>query len=163
VREKIATLHTRRKPNPEWRPFEKRSDKAPVNDPDKDMPFITGLSQDSAKKCQKVIESMFNYLVDFGYLLGNPAITRKQRSSVSHTRKKVKERFLDSDLIDFTIDQLYVKQQEANDLDKPTFPFLRARYIIQLLAGTGLRISESAHHTMGDITCKKDKWMWWCG
>jgi integrase/recombinase XerD len=145
--------------NPEWRPFEKRKLRPPVNDPYKEMPYIYTLSSDSAKKTQKVIESLFGYLVDFRYLKGNPVSSRRTINKASRNHKKVKDRFLEIGLIDFTIDLLYFKQQQEEFAQKDTFPYIRARYIILLLAGTGLRISESANHRMGDISCRKEKWV----
>jgi integrase/recombinase XerD len=145
--------------NSDWRPFEVKKDKAPVSESIKEMPLIYGLSPNSAKKSQKTIESLFSFLVENNYLNGNPAaIRRRQKSKNAHARKQVKDRFLENELIDFAVNLLYQKQIEAKAFDKPEFPYIRARYIIQLLVGTGLRISEAAGHCMGDIYCKKDDW-----
>lgn len=145
--------------NPDWRPFEIRQEKAPVNEPDKDMTYIQGLSANSAKKAHKTLESLFAFLVENNYLSGNPAAARRRRrSQQAHTRKQIKDRFLEVDLIDFTIDLLFAQQKNAAASQRPEFPFIRARYLIQLLAGTGLRISEAASHVMGDINCRTDQW-----
>ncbi|WP_196160996.1 tyrosine-type recombinase/integrase [Reinekea sp. G2M2-21] len=146
-------------PNPAWRPFEIRREKPPVTDPTQDMPVVTGLAPGTAKKAEKIIESLFTYLVDAQYLVGNPlAVRRRRGAKKAHTHRQVQERFVDVDLIDFTVDVLYSRQKAVAVAGGKEFPFIRARYLIQLLVGTGLRLSEVAQHTMGHLTCRSDFW-----
>jgi len=94
-------------PNTDWKPFEQRKDKPPVDDTEREMPWRYGLSSNASKKAKKIIESFYSYLVDYGYLAGNPVLMRRKRSGANKNQKQVQERFLDADLIDYSIDTLY--------------------------------------------------------
>lgn len=60
-------------------------------------------------------------------------------------------------MIDYGIDKLYSLQKKAKHENR--FKYVRARYIILLLANTGLRIEESATHRMGDIYKRNRRWI----
>lgn len=151
--------HIDNKPNPAWRPFNTRFEAEPlaksqgVNKGE----LVTGLGKSSSKLSQKIVETMFGFFVDNGYLNANPCSTSRSRRRKNH-EQPVTERSLEIELVDEVIDYLYQQQKAATNVRK-AFQFLRSRYIIQLLTGTGLRVSESTGHTFGDIKVSKEEWV----
>ena len=118
-------------------------------------PFVKELSPTSLKKTLRIIDSFFNYLVQTNYLVGNPLAVDRRRKRRNQGKSKVIDRYLESDEIQATLKSLY---------DYPTktsvkqFQITRARYIILLLFFTGLRITESATHTMGNFMQRDGNW-----
>lgn len=113
-------------------------------------PFYTGLAKSSIRKTLKIIDSFFNYLVQINYLSGNPlAVNRRRNKNTSVS--KIVDRYLELDEINFVLEALSKCQEEK-------FSIVRAKYIILLLFYTGMRISESAMHTMGDFIQREDNW-----
>jgi site-specific recombinase XerD len=118
-------------------------------------PFVKGLSPSSLKKTLRIIDSFFNYLVQTNYLVGNPLAVNRRRKRRNQGKSKVIDRYLELDEIQATLKSLY---------DYPTktslkqFQITRARYIILLLFFTGLRITESATHTMGNFMQRDGNW-----
>lgn len=117
--------------NPSWRPFTK------------------GLSPASFNKSLTILDSFFNYLVQSNYLTGNPLAIDRRRKKRQTRVANIIDRYLEKDEINATINAL----SEIN-----SFQATRARYIILLLFYTGLRIAESANHTMGDFKMRGDRW-----
>lgn len=148
------------KPNPNWRPFCERFEAEPLaKTMNTDAGSLrTSLSANSIKLTQKILESLFNFLVENGYLNANPCTvssTRRKQMLQSHS---VLDRAIDLDLVDEVIDSLYAKQQRCTN-KRLKFQLIRARYLIQLLAGTGLRLEEACNHSFGDIRIVKDEWI----
>lgn len=146
-------------PNPAWRPYNARIQHAPLakTQGKDDGELVTGLGSSSAKLSRKIIETLYSFLVDNGHLNANPCTGTRTRTKANY-QKPVIERSLEMELVDEVIDHLYQKQKHAKS-KREAFQLLRARYIIQLLTATGLRVSESTGHTFGDIKVSKDEWV----
>ncbi len=148
--------------NHNWRPFEIRYTKDPLAtkmlNADNQSKVITGLSENSHGLAKRIVESMYTFLVTSGHLNANPAMSPRTRNRQSTIKKSFSERTISDELVDFTIDTLFYAEQQAQSA-REKFGFLRARYIIQLLVGTGLRLSEAANHTYGDISIRDRKWL----
>jgi site-specific recombinase XerD len=135
-------------PNPAWRPFVRSTEP---------------LAEKSVNKAVKIIEALFRYLVDAGFLKASPVIGRRKRSVTASERAiEVSERFLPMELLDLTIDHLHsVAQNIAHDEDLKTEykKLMRAKFIIQFLRDTGLRAEELVNAKMGDFKIEKRKWI----
>jgi len=117
--------------NPGWRPF------APEP-----------LKPSSINKSMKIIEALFAYLVEVKYLQASPVTKRRKKTGLQEQINNATERYLSDDLLNSVSDQLlHLAQTEPVS----RFDYIRANFIILLLRDTGLRISEAAKHTMGDI------------
>ncbi len=127
--------------NPKWRPFKQNAEGK------------SGLSPGSVRRVQKILQSLFTYLVDEGYLLGNPAIARRTKGQRSAKGKKTVERFLQPHEAIFVEGVLQDSMLDAlNNGSKPEyFKALRRHYLFELFLHTGMRISEPVKYTMGDI------------
>ncbi len=124
--------------NPEWRPFYK------------------GLSDTSAKKALKILDSLFSYLVEMHYFQGNPVAMDRRRKRNTQTGPRLVERYLEMDELIAVLDALeaYPLRHHARD----RFRVARARYIILLLFYSGMRISEASNHTMGNFIQRNGCW-----
>lgn len=118
-------------------------------------PFVKGLGNSSIRVTLTILDSFFNYLVQTGYLEGNPLAIDKRRKKRNSSNNKVIDRYLELDEIHAVLNSLS-NYQLSND--KQIFQALRARYVILLLFYTGLRISEAANHTMGDFVQRENNW-----
>lgn len=117
--------------NPGWRPF-----------------ALEPLKPSSINKSMKIIESLFAYLLEVNYLRASPVTKRRKKAGLQEQFNNAAERYLSDSLLNSVCDQLlHLAQTES----VKRFDYIRANFIIQLLRDTGLRISEAAKHTMGDI------------
>lgn len=112
-------------------------------------PFaLEPLKPSSINKSMKIIEALFAYLVEVNYLRASPVTKRRRKTGLQEQLNNTAERFLSDDLLNSVCDQLlHLAQTEP----VKKFDYIRANFIIQLLRDTGLRISEAAKHTMGNI------------
>lgn len=118
-------------------------------------PFVKGLGPSSIKVTLTILDSFFNYLVQTGYLEGNPLAIDKRRKKRHSSNQTIIDRYLELDEIHAVLHALS-EHPASNDKDK--FRVLRARYIILLFFYTGLRISEAANHCMGNFIQKEKNW-----
>lgn len=124
--------------NPRWRPFGKP------------------LSSSTINKVLRVLDAFFNYLVQSHYLSGNPLAMDRRRKKRNNSKSKLIDRYLELDEVHATLEALDT-YPIGNDITKK-FQVIRARYIILLLFYTGLRISEAAHHKMGNFLQREQRW-----
>lgn len=127
--------------NPAWRPFKI------------DLEGETGLSPSSLQRLQKILQSMFTYLVDEGYLLGNPATARRTKGQRAARQARSAERFLqphETLFVESVLQNELLSAEQSGD-SVAYFKALRRYYVFELFLHTGLRISEPVNYTMGDI------------
>ncbi|HPM68464.1 MAG TPA: tyrosine-type recombinase/integrase [Piscinibacter sp.] len=113
-------------------------------------PFAGPLSTSSARQAMVVINSLFSWLVQAGYLAGNPLALARQRRA--NTTPRV-VRFLEEDLwvqVKATI------QVMPGVTSRELASQARARWLFSLLFLCGLRISEVVGNTMGGFFNRPD-------
>lgn len=135
-----------------------RGRKLPRSHPDW-RPFAGPLSPTSQRQAMVVLNSMLSWLVQAGYLAGNPlALSRGRRRGPSAPRVK---RFLDEDLwaeVRVTVASMPRGSPREQAIHA------RARWLLSLLYLCGLRISEVVGNRMGDFFCRTDRHgelRWW--
>ncbi len=115
--------------------------------------FSKPLSENSLRQAVCILSGMFSYLVDAGYLAGNPLALRRRRSA--SLRKPSVERYLDQELWQYVlefIDQLpKATRREQNYYE-------RMRWLFRLLYNLALRASEAAQATAGDLVLRRGHW-----
>ncbi|MDG0857534.1 integrase [Pelomonas puraquae] len=113
-------------------------------------PFAGPLSEASIRQSMVVLNSMMSWLVEAGYLAGNPL-------SLSRTRRKAPPprivRFLEADLWDAIRQTILTLPQET---PRQRASYARARWLFSLMFLGGLRISEVVHNIMGDFFMRSD-------
>jgi integrase/recombinase XerD len=121
-------------------------------------PFAGALSPTSQRQATVILNVLFSWLVNAGYLAGNPLSLSRQRNRKAKPRIT---RYLDEDLwieVKLTIDAM--PKESAREREH----YFRMRWLFSLLYLCGLRISEVVGNTMGSFFCRRDKEgeeRWW--
>ena len=121
-------------------------------------PFAGALSPSSQRQAIIILNTLFSWLVNAGYLAGNPLSLSRQRTRKAKPRVT---RYLEEDLwseVKATIDAM------PKETDREREHYLRTRWLFSLLYLCGLRISEVVGNTMGGFFCRRDKdgeERWW--
>jgi site-specific recombinase XerD len=121
-------------------------------------PFAGPLSPTSQRQAIIILNTLFSWLVNAGYLAGNPLSLSRQRARKAKPRIT---RYLDDDLwaeVKITIDTM------PKETDREREHYFRMRWLFSLLYLCGLRISEVTGNSMGNFFCRRDKHgeeRWW--
>lgn len=122
-------------------------------------PFAGPLSEASIRQSMIVLNSMFTWLVEAGYLAGNPMALSRRRRKAPPPRVT---RFLEADLWDAVRQTITALPQET---PRQRAVYSRARWLFTLLFLGGLRISEVVGNGMGDFFMRSDaktgEQRWW--
>lgn len=123
-------------------------------------PFQGALSASSQAHAITVINALFSYLVEAGYLAGNPLglMRRKLQQSASRQQASVIERFLEQDVWQTIVD--YMSALPKNTPRAMTV-YERVYFLFHLLYLTGARVSEVADAKMSSIQQHRAKWWWY--
>lgn len=121
-------------------------------------PFAGPLSPTSQRQAIVILNGMFSWLVNAGYLAGNPLSLSRNRQRKAKPRVT---RFLDDDLlaeVKLTIESM------PRETNRDREHYHRVRWLFSLLYITGVRVSEVTQNTMGGFFSRKDKSSesrWW--
>lgn len=121
-------------------------------------PFEGPLGTTSRRQVLVILSSLFAYLVEAGYLAGNPISLVRRRDRVAASQKaQTVERFLEQDLWQYVlefVDRLPRVTQGQRARQE------RIRYLLLIFYLLGPRISEVATHSMGSFVERRGKWWW---
>lgn len=121
-------------------------------------PFAGPLAPSSQRQAIVILNTMFSWLVNAGYLAGNPLSLSRQRARRAKPRVT---RYLEPNLwaeVKQTIDQM------PKETDREREHYFRLRWLFSLLYLCGLRISEVVGNSMAGFFCRRDKdgeERWW--
>ncbi|MFM0227415.1 tyrosine-type recombinase/integrase [Paraburkholderia dipogonis] len=120
-------------------------------------PFNGPLSPASQRQALIILNAMFTWLVNAGYLRGNPMALLRQRAKRSAPRVT---RYLSTSLWDEV--KVFVEQLPRETADERAY-YARSRWLTTLFYLQGMRISEVAGGKMGDFSRRlgadgKDQW-----
>jgi len=118
-------------------------------------PFAGPLSASSQRQTLVILNSMFSWMVESGYLVGNPLALGKRRSSSS---PKTVTRYLDPIL--WLEVKAFILELRSTDLLR----YHRLRWLFSLFYLGGLRISEVSQGCMGDFYFRRapdGNDLWW--
>lgn len=121
-------------------------------------PFAGSLSEVSQRQAMVTINSLLSWLVQAGYLAGNPLSLSRQRRTRVAPRVI---RFLEEDLW-AEVRQTIATMPRETTREQATYA--RVRWLFSLLYLCGLRISEIVGNSMGDFFARADKngeERWW--
>lgn len=113
-------------------------------------PFAGPLSPASVRQSMVILNSMLSWLVQAGYLAGNPLSLSRQRRSAPAPRVV---RFLEEDLWAEVRVTVSLLPQEST---RERAVYWRARWLFSLLYLCGLRISEVIANSMGGFFSRAD-------
>ncbi|QIE29578.1 Tyrosine recombinase XerC (plasmid) [Caballeronia sp. SBC2] len=114
-------------------------------------PFAGPLSPTSERQAIVILNTLFAWLVNAGYLAGNPLSLSRQRTRKAKPRVT---RFLEDDLwqaVKASIDAM------PRDTAREQEYYARVRWLISLLYLMGLRISEVVSNPMGGFFRRRDR------
>jgi len=114
-------------------------------------PFAGPLSPASQRQAFVILNTLFAWLVNAGYLAGNPLSLSRQRARKAKPRVT---RFLEDDLwqaVKTSIDAM------PRDTAREQEHYARVRWLISLLYLMGLRISEVVSNPMGGFFRRRDR------
>ncbi len=123
-------------------------------------PFLGPLKASSQRQAMIVINALFSYLVDAGYLLGNPlSLIRRHSRQIDDSRERsvAIERFLDAETWDY-LKQFIAELPQDNPPQRARFE--RLRFLFSFLYLLAPRVSEVASHTMNSFREYRGKWWW---
>lgn len=121
-------------------------------------PFYGPLSPASQRQAMVILNVMFAWLVEAGYLAGNPLSLSRHRARKAKPRIT---RYLDPELWQEVKAYIAGMPKES---DRQRAHYFRVRWLFTLLYLGGLRISEVAENTMGSFFCRRDRdgeERWW--
>lgn len=121
-------------------------------------PFQGPLSAESTAQAMSVINALFSYLVEAGYLSGNPlGLIRRQLRRREKSTAKMVERFLEQELWAIVVEHIKAMPQVTPHEKKQQE---RIRFLFSLLYCLGPRVSEVAHAKMSDVQSIRGQWWW---
>lgn len=121
-------------------------------------PFEGPLGSSSRRQTLVIVNSLFAYLVEAGYLAGNPISLVRRRDRVAKNQKtKTIERFLEQDVWQYLLE--FVDQMPRETAGQKARQE-RLRYLLSFLYLLGPRVSEVASHTMSSFEESRGKWWW---
>ena len=121
-------------------------------------PFEDSLSEDSIAQAITIVNALFSYLVEAGYLSGNPlGLMRRKIKKRTTDKSKITERFLEQALWQSVVDYIEALPKTTPRDQKE---YERTRFLFHLLYLLGPRVSEVANHTMQSIKQIRSKWWW---
>lgn len=129
----------RARKDPRWRPFE------------------GSLNDESIAHAITVINAMFSYLVEAGYLCGNPLGLMRRKMNRHDDKRKITMRFLEQALWQFVVDFIEALPKTT---PRELKEYERIRFLFRLLYLQAPRISEIANAKMQDIVQIRGKWWW---
>ena len=121
-------------------------------------PFAGALSPTSQRQSIIILNTLFSWLVNAGYLAGNPLSLSRQRQRKAKPRIT---RFLDENLWHEVKVSIGTMPRESDREREHSF---RVRWLFSLLYICGLRISEVTENTMGEFFCRRGndgEERWW--
>lgn len=122
-------------------------------------PFAGPLSESSVRQSMTVLNSLMTWLVEAGYLAGNPLALSRTRSKAIAPRVT---RLLEEDLWQ-AVRNTVLTLPRVTQRDRDAY--VRARWLFSLLFIAGLRISEVIGNQMGDFFNRPDtktgEPLWW--
>lgn len=114
-------------------------------------PFAGPLSASSQRQAGVILNALFSWLVNAGYLAGNPLSLSRERKRRAAPRVS---RYLDDILwgeVKAAVEAL------PRETDREREHYLRLRWLVSLFYIGGLRISEVAGNTMGGFFQRRDR------
>ncbi|MFM0052490.1 tyrosine-type recombinase/integrase [Caballeronia grimmiae] len=121
-------------------------------------PFYGPLSASSQRQATVILNAMFSWLVQAGYLAGNPLSLSRQRTR--HAAPRI-TRYLEPSVWQEVKDFIATMPRQT---DREKAHAYRARWLFTLLYLGGLRITEVGANTMGQFFVRRDAdgaLRWW--
>jgi len=117
--------------------------------------FDGPLSPQSIRQTMGILSGLFSYLVEAGYLAGNPLVLRRNKRKSSLDRQATVERYLDQALWKAVLD--FIETMPKQTL-RESQHYERVRWLFRLLYGASLRVSEAAQAKSSNLVLRRGNW-----
>lgn len=138
------------------------------------LELTRGPLKDSSRiKSMTIIQALFTWLVDGGYLAGNPlrlarfASAAAQQSSGTtalHDEQTVMDRYLPFDVFDwlrdYAVRQIANAREQSGPISERTRGAIRDRYLLEWIYWCGARRSEVPTASMASVRQEQGVWVW---
>ena len=114
--------------------------------------FTGTLSAASQRQAMGIVAGLFTYLVNAGYLAGNPWTLRRRKQA---PRVRQIERYLDQAQWAAVLHFIETLPKESR---RERQYYERARWVVRFLYETALRVSEAAKARSSDFVRRREKW-----
>ena len=118
-------------------------------------PFVKGLAPSSIKLNLQILTTMYEYLLQSGYLETNPFRLVKRKSARLVASNKGVERYLTHKEWNYVIEYIEMLPQETREQQRA---YQRIKWIFNLLYLSGCRRSEICNARMSDFINKHSQW-----
>jgi integrase len=115
--------------------------------------FAGPLSAASCRHALGIVSGLFAYLVNAGYLAGNPWSLKRHRATGRH--RPLIERYLDQGLWDFVLNSI---ESEPRRSGRDEQRYERDRWLMRFLYETALRAAEAAAARASDFVLRRGRW-----
>ena len=102
-----------------------------------------------------ILSGLLGYLVDAGYLAGNPLVLRRHRRKSRIGRQATIERYLDQALWQSVLEFIESMPKQTH---REAQHYERVRWLFRLLYGASLRVSEAAQSKSDDLILRRGNW-----
>lgn len=120
-------------------------------------PFENALGEQSKAQAITIINALFSYLVEAGYLSGNPlGLMRRKIKMRQNNKEQIMERFLEQPLWQIVMEYIESLPKESH---RQKTDYERVRFLFHLLYLLGPRVNEVATSYMRNI--KQIRGLWW--
>ena len=120
-------------------------------------PFLGPLGPTSRRTAMVVVNALFSYLVEAGYLAANPLALMRRRTHQTLSHDGALERYFDQNqwqILLATVDDL------PQDTERQQQHYERTRFLVALLYLMSPRVNEVASHTMSSFINTRGRWWW---
>lgn len=111
------------------------------------------LSPASCRQAIGIVSGLFSYLVNAGYLAGNPWALKRRRAK--QRGRPAVERYLDQQLWALLLSFV---ETEPRSSTRDQQRYERDRWVLRLLYSTALRAAEAADVRAGDFSSRRGRW-----
>lgn len=123
-------------------------------------PFLGPLSESSQRTSLIIANALLSYLVDAGYLRGNPlSLIRRRNKKLTPKAGEApaQERFLDQETWDYLKGYIAALPQDTR---REIENYERTRFLFHFLYLLAPRVSEVASHSMNSFREYRGRWWW---
>ncbi|MFG6666576.1 tyrosine-type recombinase/integrase [Halomonas sp. HNIBRBA4712] len=131
---------------------------APRTSPDW-RPFRAGLSPSSRRQSLVILQGLYGWLVEAGWVAHNPFRLMRDKSRRLNNQSVGIERYLEVDLWQWLWGWLNREVEEGANA-RQRFEWARRRFIFSFAYLLAPRISEMAGAVMGDFVRREGRWWW---
>ncbi|MBR2515434.1 MAG: site-specific integrase [Halomonas sp.] len=121
-------------------------------------PFRGGLSPASRRQSLVILQGMFSWLVEAGWVTHNPFVLMRDKSRRLNNQTQRIERYLERELWEWLWGWINAPTEQQSE--RARYEYARRRFIFSFAYLLAPRISEMSGAQMGDFQQSEGRWWW---